>query len=845
MKKTKFPVSYISLLFVVPIFFGSCERADDSLDMQKRIAQLELENRQQSTQLKQKDPERTRMTDELKEAREKLQSALDELKFQSTDPPEEVVAVSEELEFDDSSPVLNAVEVVSPAFLDQALESKDFQVFFVELSRFGEWFQTDEYGYVWQPKEVETDSEWRPYTRGQWLYSDQGWTWASDEPFGWAVYHYGRWALLQERGWVWIPGEDWAPAWVSWRSNDDYLGWAPLPPETLYEENYDYDSGVDSYYDTSPSWYSFVPMEHFYEPVVNYCVPQATVISIFIYTNNVTRIHTRNRRVYCNGPDYEWVGRRCGKKVKHYKLDLKQGHHYAGGRERHHVQGDHLRIFAPQVKSAWNPAVRPVRVNKNLGSVKVERDGKKMNPDAMKRFQVASVQRQETARKAMSSKEGREAMLKHRRAEELVAGKLRDRVRDEAVKVQEKTVATSAAQIQAVKTKGSQIQSLNLGKKEGAVKGATSKPEVKGDKRNGSVDKKRFLQTVTKTKKDKLAPATQQHSASSQKEDAAKQLAELAKERSLKLESTSRDALRRAEMESRKRDSEMASRKRAEQESSKRVAEAKARAGAERQKAEMESRKRASEMVSRKRAEQESSKRVAEAKVRADAGRQKAELDSRKRATEMASRKRAEQESRKRASEAKVRADAGRQKAELDSRKRATEMASRKRAEQESRKRASEAKVRADAQRQKVESDARKRASEMASRKRAEQENGKRVAEARARADAQRQKVESDSRKRASEMALRKRAEQENGKRVAEARARADAQRQKAERDSRKRVSEMASRKRAVQESGKRASEAKARAEAQRRAQERAAAAARRSAEEAKRKQGKKQKKRK
>ena len=52
----------------------------------------------------------------------------------------------------------------------------------------------------------------------------------SDEPYGWATYHYGRWLYDDFQGWVWKPGVEWAPAWVGWRSNDDYIGWAPLGP---------------------------------------------------------------------------------------------------------------------------------------------------------------------------------------------------------------------------------------------------------------------------------------------------------------------------------------------------------------------------------------------------------------------------------------------------------------------------------------------------------------------------------------------------------------------------------------------------------------------------------------
>src|SRR6266496_1683468 len=35
-------------------------------------------------------------------------------------------------------------------------------------------------------------------------------------------------------GWVWIPGTVWAPAWVTWTYNDNYVGWAPLPPSIVF-----------------------------------------------------------------------------------------------------------------------------------------------------------------------------------------------------------------------------------------------------------------------------------------------------------------------------------------------------------------------------------------------------------------------------------------------------------------------------------------------------------------------------------------------------------------------------------------------------------------------------------
>src|SRR3982074_2129929 len=109
--------------------------------------------------------------------------------------------------------------------------SADYDVFYDRLSSDGNWFYDDDYGYVWQPNVAVSTLSWRPYADGHWVWTDRGWCWVSNEDFGWATYHYGRWIRISGAGWVWVPGDEWAPAWVSWRhtDDDDYVGWAPLP----------------------------------------------------------------------------------------------------------------------------------------------------------------------------------------------------------------------------------------------------------------------------------------------------------------------------------------------------------------------------------------------------------------------------------------------------------------------------------------------------------------------------------------------------------------------------------------------------------------------------------------
>lgn len=54
--------------------------------------------------------------------------------------------------------------------------------FYQPLASYGDWVEVRDQ-YVWVPRDV--DSNWRPYTRGHWAYTDQhDWFWASDEPFG-------------------------------------------------------------------------------------------------------------------------------------------------------------------------------------------------------------------------------------------------------------------------------------------------------------------------------------------------------------------------------------------------------------------------------------------------------------------------------------------------------------------------------------------------------------------------------------------------------------------------------------------------------------------------------------
>ena len=109
--------------------------------------------------------------------------------------------------------------------------------FYNGLAPYGNWVNLDGYGICWQPGVAIYNPNWQPYgEQGHWVYTDSGWYWASDYGWGWAPFHYGRWFHHARYGWCWRPDTVWGPAWVVWCYDNDYCGWAPLPPGAVYSD---------------------------------------------------------------------------------------------------------------------------------------------------------------------------------------------------------------------------------------------------------------------------------------------------------------------------------------------------------------------------------------------------------------------------------------------------------------------------------------------------------------------------------------------------------------------------------------------------------------------------------
>jgi hypothetical protein len=172
--------------------------------------------------------------------------------------------------------------------------------FYAPLASYGSWFYYPGYGNVWRPSVAVVGSRFRPYTHGHWEHTEWGWTWVDHHPFGWATGHYGRWMYDSSYGWVWVPGTQWAPAWVSWRTGGGYVGWAAMPPGSVYGGRY-------SVYDTS---YVFVSTGNFGVGYVGgVLIGGSAYRGCYSSTYDSRTTTVIYGRPYYRGPDYDDVRR--------------------------------------------------------------------------------------------------------------------------------------------------------------------------------------------------------------------------------------------------------------------------------------------------------------------------------------------------------------------------------------------------------------------------------------------------------------------------------------------------------------------------------------------------------
>ncbi len=240
-----------------------------------------------------------------------------------------------------------------------------YQAFYDALSPYGTWVQVPGYGFLWQPAATVQDPLWRPYTLGHWVFTDEGWTWVSDEPFGWITYHYGRWMRTRTLGWVWTPGEQWAPAWVSWRYGGDFAGWAPLPPEASFDGGSGIQQWADQQYNLGPSDYTWVPAAEFGDDsMADEEVPPDQAGTLYDDSNNITNIYydTAAYAIVCYGPNYDFMRSKSHRPLLP-PCKLRRNGFRPGGHNGATVSGNILDVAAPRVNphSATTSAPRTLR----------------------------------------------------------------------------------------------------------------------------------------------------------------------------------------------------------------------------------------------------------------------------------------------------------------------------------------------------------------------------------------------------------------------------------------------------------------------------------------------------
>ena len=224
---------------------------------------------------------------------------------------------------------------------------QDDSYFYDRLSPYGNWINLQPYGYVWTPR--GTGYRWRPYSDGRWVWTDYGWTWIAAEDWGDIPFHYGRWGWDNYIGWFWVPGTVWGPAWVTWRTNDQYMGWAPLPPGVEFGAGMSFDSRS---LDIPLIFWIFIQGSRFQDRYLNpYILPYERNQTIINYTSITTNIYIRNDRIINEGIGLDAVRRITGRTVPRYALqDVRQA-----GRTR--IVGQEVQVFRPALRK--NEAAKP------------------------------------------------------------------------------------------------------------------------------------------------------------------------------------------------------------------------------------------------------------------------------------------------------------------------------------------------------------------------------------------------------------------------------------------------------------------------------------------------------
>ncbi len=258
----------------------------------------------------------------------------------------------------------------------------DIDLFYEQLEPYGQWFEHPVWGTVWRPR---VDQDWRPYAQGMWLYTDEfGWYWEAEEPWGWAAFHYGRWLLDEDGTWIWIPDTEWGPAWVAWRSSDDYVGWAPLPPDAHWGPGGEL--LFDAAFYSAPRYHSvwcFVRSHQLILPGLHrYLVPRRHAEVVFLSSRPFRAHHKFDGRFVNAGFDVRRFERMTGRPVVRLRIKAVDSPQ-ASRLPRVRAQGGEISAYKPSFVERPEGAARihrPAAVGRDGGTVSGRPSGRE-SPD--------------------------------------------------------------------------------------------------------------------------------------------------------------------------------------------------------------------------------------------------------------------------------------------------------------------------------------------------------------------------------------------------------------------------------------------------------------------------------
>ena len=232
----------------------------------------------------------------------------------------------------------NLASAILPGKISAQQNDVNFQVFYDQLSPYGQWVEDYNYGYIWIPM---AGPDFAPYlSNGYWVFTNYGWMWVSDYDWGWATFHYGRWDYNGSYGWFWVPENEWGPSWVTWRWSQGYYGWAPMRPGVSISITF------GNYNDVPNDRWIFVRDRDIERHDIgrNY-VDRRNNINIINNSTVITKTYydDRRRTTYVAGPGREDVQKIIGKTIKPISVREKD-------KPGQSLTNDQVQIYRPQVR---------------------------------------------------------------------------------------------------------------------------------------------------------------------------------------------------------------------------------------------------------------------------------------------------------------------------------------------------------------------------------------------------------------------------------------------------------------------------------------------------------------